>query len=128
METDGRAAQPMVWLGLIVGAAFLGWRGYGGLEETRGLASPASTTAAATAYRNFACLDDAMHVLVPAGSKVFVEMDGLLSLAALSAAFPHREVVGAPAEADVVFKQADPTNPDVCHGDSFEVSRPPKTF
>ena len=124
MTGGKRVAGAFAWLSVAVGAAFLAFHGYRGLDVTRDLISPESLAGTRVAYAHYQCLEDAFRALVPVGAKVYIDMEGMPAYTAFSAAFPKREVVGSPRHADVVFGYVDPALSDPCAPGTFR-SVPP---
>lgn len=125
MKGGKRVAGAFAWLSVAVGAAFLGYHGYRGLDVTRDMISPASLAGTRVAYRHYQCLEDAFRRLVPEGATVYIDMEGMPQYTAFSAAFPHRKVVGSPGEADLVFGYVDPALSDPCAPGTFHSSPAP---
>ena len=119
MRGGKRVAGALAWLTVAVGAVLLGFHGYRALDVTRELTSSASLAGTRVAYRHYDCLESAFRRLVPAGAKVYVDMEGIPAYTAFSAAFPQREVVGSPGEADLVFAYVDPARSDPCAPGTF---------
>lgn len=117
-------ASALAFLSVVVGLSLLGFHAYRGLETTRSLAGSESTTAAAAAAREFACLESSLRSVVPPGASVFVAIaDSLWYQRTVAAAFPDRQVVADRGVADFVVTFRFPSAPAPCKAGVFEITR-----
>lgn len=116
-------ARAVAGLAVAAGAVLVTARAYDGLATTRESTEPAATRAASDTDRQFACVEEAVPAVAPAGTKVFVAIeDSLWHQRTSTAAFPELTVVSDPADAALVIGLGDPAATDACAAGFLETS------